>query len=103
MRFVVFEIDSDEVAYPPVAVEDAGGNKVTISNMIRKQLTVYHDGNLDADDPFTVPARDIGGPPKVTCDVKADSDKPGKTFTLRIEASVVRALGGPADPTIIIL
>ena len=103
MRFVVFEFDDDEVAYPPVAIEDAGGNKVTISNMITKPLTVYHGGNLDAADPFTVPARGSGGPPKVTCDLKVGSDQPGKSFTLKIEASTVRAFGGPGDPTIIIL
>lgn len=103
IKFVVFNLKGDEVAFPPAAMEDAGGNRVTIVNMIEKQLTVYHGGNLNATDPFTVPARSGGGPPRVTKDISANSDKSGTVFSLRIEASIVRALGGPGDPTIIIL
>ena len=103
MRLVVYGLDQDEFAYPPVAMEDAGGNRVTIVNTLTKPLTVYHGGNLVASDPFAVPARGSGGPPRVTHDVAAGSDKPGSVFQIRIEASIVRAFGGPGDPTIIIL
>ena len=102
--FVVFALGDDEVAYPPVAIQDAGGNRVRISSMLDKELTVYHDGNLDApSDPFTLPARGTGAPPKVTYDINTNSDQPGTSFSLRFEASIVRAFGGPGDPTIIIL
>ena len=99
----VVDLDGEELAYPPVSVASAGGNRVAITNTLKKTLTVYHGGNLDAADPFTVPARGSGAPPRVTYDVAANSDRAGTIFQIRIEASYVKAFGAAGDPTIIIL
>ena len=35
LRFVVVQFDDDELVYPPVAMEEAGGNSVTIINTLK--------------------------------------------------------------------
>jgi hypothetical protein len=101
--FVVLSILDQEVVWPPVGTGTAGGNSVSVTNTLDKPLTVTHGGHLDAADPFTVPARGQGGPPRVTHAIKPQSDVSGTIFQLHIEASVVRAFGIAGDPTIIIL
>jgi hypothetical protein len=104
IRFVVTEIDGVEVVFPPIAVEDAGGNSVRIQNMLKKKILVHHGGKLDTpDDPFEVDPRGTGAPPQKTFNVDANADLSGSKFDLRIEGSVINAFGRVGDPTIIIL
>ena len=103
IHLVVLELFKQEVVVPPVSMSVAGGNSVTITNHLDKRVTVTHNGHLDAPDPFTLPAKGSGAPPKVTYDVNRNSDTPGSVLSLHFEGSVVRALGFAGDPTIIIL
>lgn len=103
IQFIVVKFGGDEVVYPPVATAAAGGNSVTVSNTLKKEVKVTHFGHLDAPDPFTIPAHNTGAPPQKTHAITASSDVPGKIFQLKVEASFVMAFGGGGDPTIIIL
>ena len=104
IKFIVLVKDNEEVVFPPVAVEEAGGNRVSVINTLQKRLTVTHNGHLVGDNPFTVDPREENGPPtRVTRAIAAGSDVPGTVFQINIQASLVRAFGGGGDPTVIIL
>jgi hypothetical protein len=104
IQLVVIELFGDEVVVPPVSLALAGGNSVKITNHLRKEVTVFHNGNLAAPMPsFALPPKASGPPPSVTYPVSPGSDGSGSVFDLHFEASRIRALGAPGDPTIIIL
>lgn len=103
LPLVVLELFEQEVVVPPVSMSQAGGNSVTITNHLDKPVEVTHNGHLVAPDPFTLPAKGAGAPPRVTYEVNPNSDTSGSVFSLHFEASIVKALGFAGDPTIIIL
>ena len=103
IQLVVIELFGDEVVVPPVSLALAGGNSVKITNHLRKEVQVFHQGHLSApSDPFTLPPKTTG-PTSVTYPVSPGSDASGSVFDLHFEASRIRAFGAPGDPTIIIL
>ena len=103
IRFVVTVLDGKEVVYPPVAIEDAGGNRVRIVNLLDKEVSVTHHGKLDTgEDPIKLSPRG-SGPSQKTFTIDADADKAGSSFNLTFTASPITAFGRVGDPTIIIL
>lgn len=103
LRFVVVQFDDDELVYPPVAMEEAGGNSVTIINTLKKPLIVRHGGKLEGPEPITVPPRGSGVTARVTVPLTREADTAGTVFRLTIDDPGVRPLGRSGDPTIIIL
>lgn len=110
IEFTVFlHQGQNPTAVPPVALADAGGNRVTVRNLLDLPIEVTHNGRLIvADDPFTVPAKASGPPPEVTYRVNPTHDVPGTVVTLKMHSvnNTVRtplsAISAAGDPQIII-
>ena len=109
LRFAVVRFNGVETVVPQATQTGAGGNSVSITNVLEQPLLVHHGGALaNADDPLEIPglARD-GKPKPVKKRLSADVDKPGTVLQIKIttvqKPRTRQRLRVVGDPTIIIL